>query len=121
MKQLQNNFTTPEQSKLLLELGVPADSADFFYKLYTDVFYGDVPHFVLTIGDSENLRFGNTRPCWSVGRLIEIATLCVDHYTGDNKIFFDKGILCIGNVEFMIALFQVALDDGDIDFSKLEE
>ncbi len=28
MKQLQNNFTSPEQSKRLLELGLPADSAD---------------------------------------------------------------------------------------------
>lgn len=28
MSKLQNNFTTPEQSKRLLELGVPADSAD---------------------------------------------------------------------------------------------
>ena len=34
MKQLQNNFTTPEQSKRLLELGVPADSADMFYNKY---------------------------------------------------------------------------------------
>jgi hypothetical protein len=28
MRKLQNNFTTPEQSKRLLELGVPVDSAD---------------------------------------------------------------------------------------------
>lgn len=28
IKRLQNNFTTPEQSKRLLKLGVPADSAD---------------------------------------------------------------------------------------------
>ena len=28
MKNLQNNFTTQEQSKMLLELGVPADSSD---------------------------------------------------------------------------------------------
>ena len=31
MKKLQCNFTTPEQSKRLLELGVPADSADCFH------------------------------------------------------------------------------------------
>ena len=31
MKTLQNNFTTPEQSKRLLELGLPADSADMFW------------------------------------------------------------------------------------------
>ena len=31
MKTLQNNYTTPEQSKQLLKLGVPTDSADCFY------------------------------------------------------------------------------------------
>ena len=31
MKNLQNNFTIPAQSKRLLELGVPADSADYYY------------------------------------------------------------------------------------------
>ena len=30
MKKLQSNFTTSEQSKRLLELGVPADSADCY-------------------------------------------------------------------------------------------
>jgi hypothetical protein len=34
MKKLQNNFTTPEQSKRLLELGVPADSADLYCVLF---------------------------------------------------------------------------------------
>ena len=33
MAKLQNNFTAPEQSKRLLELGVPADSADCVYEL----------------------------------------------------------------------------------------
>lgn len=31
MKKLHNDFTTPEQSKRLLELGVPADSADMLW------------------------------------------------------------------------------------------
>ena len=31
MKNFQNNFTTVEQSKQLLELGVPASSADGVY------------------------------------------------------------------------------------------
>lgn len=32
MKTLQNDFTTPEQSKRLLELGLPADSANMRYR-----------------------------------------------------------------------------------------
>ena len=39
MKTLQNNFTTPEQSKRLLELGVPADSADIYYHLANHQYY----------------------------------------------------------------------------------
>lgn len=33
MKKLQNNFTTPEQSKRLLELGVPEWTADIHQEL----------------------------------------------------------------------------------------
>ena len=35
MKKLQQNFTTTEQSKRLLELGVPADSADCYFEKCT--------------------------------------------------------------------------------------
>lgn len=38
MKKLQNNFTTPEQSKRLLELDVPADSADCYFDEFSRVF-----------------------------------------------------------------------------------
>lgn len=50
MKKLQNNYTTPEQSKRLLELGLPADSADCYYRDFassrvsvkaTDLMVGD--------------------------------------------------------------------------------
>lgn len=39
MSKLQNNFTTPEQSKRLLELGVPADSADCFWFDERDIMF----------------------------------------------------------------------------------
>ena len=78
MKTLQNNFTTPEQSKRLLELGVPADSADCFFYLYTND--SDNPHILYkklseTQADYDS-PFSSIKavlyPCWSVGRLIEI-------------------------------------------------
>ena len=102
MKELQNNFTTPEQSKKLLDLGVPADSADMYYKQYSDpVVYvgevGDVPQGKTFYIHEPSLRHINPEgtwtwkdgeridlsgkvdelrktdiPCWSVGRLIEI-------------------------------------------------
>lgn len=119
MKPLQNNFTTLEQSKRLLELGVPADSADCHYlsELDTDVYVLTMPFSVL-IG-----HVGNNKciPCWSVGRLIEIAISCTNHYTGDDTIQFKRECLKYGLVECMIVLLFASKSDGDLDFSKLEE
>ena len=79
MKQLQNNFTTPEQSKRLLELGVPADSADCCYEFFRGTTDPTYPFFLdckfseyHDVMDDEGLV---TQPCWSVGRLIEILTI----------------------------------------------
>ena len=81
MKQLQNNFTTPEQSKRLLELGVPADSADCYYE--------NVARKEIRQGkEKDNDFFTSNRtkylPCWSVGRLIEIYCIAkgVTHTNG---------------------------------------
>ncbi len=73
MKTLQNNYTTPEQSKRLLELGVPADSADQVY--FDDVMWGvhDFIHNTTTYSEVVSGGYENiSLPCWSVGRLVEI-------------------------------------------------
>lgn len=68
---LSNNYTTPEQSKRLLEFGIPANSADCFYDSWGQIqwrqkadlhndFFKVYPYYF---------------PCWSVGRLIEIIML----------------------------------------------
>lgn len=74
MKQLQSDITTLEQSKRLLELGVPADSANH-YRLRED-------GMVWAISEVDkidwNSKVGNTPtylPCWSVGRLMEIVDI----------------------------------------------
>ena len=117
MKKLQNNFTTPEQSKRLLELGVPADSADCYYsqtcrtivivdeQIYKKKFYEVVP------------------PIWSVGRLIEIYLTCAlechpydDFYTETpnlHLIAFDKDRIIDEIIEMMF--------DDTMDFAKLED
>ncbi len=47
MKKLQSNFTTPEQSKRLLEMGVPTDSADFYMDKYeVETFDELYPYFI---------------------------------------------------------------------------
>ena len=143
MKILQNHFTTQEQSKRLLELGVPADSADCCYyvkdkcapieiippgnrdtphtfstyaKGYNDVFYPENPS--LFAWDTVDVL-----PCWSVGRLIEISLICGIGDRVPNEFYINKYSLVNSLVENIICrLERVAdLSVNDIDFSKLEE
>ena len=130
MKKLQNNFTTPEQSKRLLEVGVPADSADMLWDgcVYpTDGWefddfptYSDKPFsYYQSLYRQEDVA--HILPCWSVGRLLEIMALCykfdfpnngsVQVYVTDIK----KGI----TVDVLISDIERFINK--IDFSKLEE
>lgn len=124
-KNLQNNFTTPEQSKRLLELGVPADSADctlkkriedggysVYYTAYLEDFTGPV-------------KADSILPCWSVGRLMEITDICSicddKAWLGieypSTKLVKDK--LALPYMEFLIQAIEVAIDV--LDFSKLND
>ena len=128
MKKLQNNFTTPEQSKRLLELGVPADSADCYYgfkgkeifvrhnkkqksgKIFKPIYIPErkAPYVCI--------------PCWSVGRLIEVIFIC--HIGKAAHIDFDKAIYDIGgilNIDWVIRVLESSVKCKHIDFSKLEE
>ena len=121
MKQLQNNYTTVEQSKKLLELGVPADSADCIY----------VKHVMNSDYDLEILKersyseevsefegFYDYIPCWSVGRLIEIITICREEiYT---RLLFSR-VDDHTNIENLIHYISTEIENGHIEFSKLEE
>lgn len=121
MKTLQNNFTTPEQSKRLLELGVPADSADC-YLLRTrtkgDTFIVEALHDELYSRHDKFTNLLEYLPCWSVGRLIEIFEICTPYvftgfynYTGTHT-------------EVMIKIYESVIFHpvkNLMDFSKLEE
>lgn len=118
MKKLQNNFTTPEQSKRLLELGLPADSADCYYcKFEKDTQWG-IPN-VLGIEYSKHSRNigADYFPCWSVGRLIEIYEICVDN----NHIWSDFASDIRNLVERLIYDIESMREINGIKFSKLEE
>ena len=132
MKTLQNNFTTPEQSKRLLELGVPEWTADcvlenldtvendFAAKDYTRWFIEE-RHVKADIFTENNK--GIFLPCWSVGRLMEIYLTCAmdyhpydDFYTETPSLHFmafEKDRL----IDEIIELFK----QDKMDFSKLEE
>ena len=120
MKQLQNNFTTPEQSKRLLELGLPADSADCYWSRYgTMVSWSGIT----IIGKGATYKsiteppyHFDFLPCWSVGRLIEIYCICGYKTKGDAVIFAGEPM-----VEGFIQRIEDYKSLGLIDFSKLEE
>lgn len=133
MKTLQNNFTTPEQSKKLLELGVPVDSADCYYSHYIKTYahseYTEIlwhrPRFIT----EDNKPSWNAKlmdgtqtylPCWTVGQLIKIICNChvITNQFMENWICCDKDTNLI---ELLISDIDVYIAAGHIDFSKLEE
>lgn len=113
MKDFQLDYTTPEQSKWLLGLGVPALSANIVCLSTPDSPYD--PYIV----DDDNKKFltnGKGLPCWSVGRLIEIYHIC------DKPGCTFSFNVCFPNlVSEMIHEISLAKERGWIDFSKLED
>lgn len=145
IKKLQNDYTTPEQSRRLLELGVPADSANMWWEKDETILingewvhgaaWGKVP--IPFNWDRENNRFytyseikgtvedftGNdTLPCWSSGRLMEIFEIC-NNLPKETRM----DICCIPSlkrmsyIEYMMKCYNKAIEYGMLDFSKLEE
>lgn len=114
IKKLQNSYTTHEQSKRLLELGLPADSADCFYRCedsdYIYVLYNKSFSRMQALMKYKK----EIIPCWSVGRLIEIYHICVS-----------RGFcfhVCFTNLmnEIMYELGN-ANRNGWLDIKRLEE
>lgn len=117
MKNLQNNFTNPEQSKRLLELGLPADSADCYYRDFASSKVRLIPN-VREMDDKLGIDTNFLIPCWSVGRLIEILTLCVTDPLAyidilENLMIYDD------NLQTLVQAFSE--QQKVIDFSKLED
>ena len=121
MKALQNNFTTPEQSKRLLELGVPADSADCIRVIATNMvlFIQEGRNAEYYIDKYNNERNVKAEPCWSVGRLIDISRICTtlpeEEYM--SPFWYDTQDI----VEWAILVIESGVRTGNMDFSKLEE
>ena len=117
MKTLQNNFTTPEQSKRLLELGVPADSADCYYsRMRHEEFENPricyMQYFNHTCFHPKIFIY---LPCWSVGRLMEIIRIC--NLTAEKPwVYIEQD-----NISAMITAIIDGVNNCMLDFSKLEE
>lgn len=108
MKKLQRNFTTPEQSKRLLEFGVPEWTADCYFRL--DL-YSYKTEMCFTKEDS---LLHHYTPCWSVGRLIEIYEI-----VGENAGQCVSTTKSTSRTESLVQLYEE--NATLLDFSKLEE
>lgn len=119
MKQLQNNFTTPEQSKRLLELGVPADSADCYHNPFAGKPYLLTMPYSKTTWIYEN---NPPLPCWSVGRLIEIIMLCGISANHKVRPILDSDLYEIHDtlIEYLVQELEENAEDW-YDFSKLDD
>lgn len=116
MIQFQRTFTNAEQSKRLLELGVPADSADLGG--IEDIMHGGVE--ILTVPYSQWCKgYENiSTPIWSIGRLMEIYDTCDAEYMHKGwDTYFD---LTIDYVEFVVRMLEFDIPRGKIDLSRLE-
>lgn len=114
--ELQSNFTTPEQTKRLLELGVPANSADIVYYNTPDSLYD--PYIITEQSQLQKIKEGIGIPCWSIGRLIEILKICIIDKKELEEIFeYLKDSYYL--TECLIQVYKEWL--SLLNFSKLEE
>lgn len=127
---LKNNFTTIEQSKKLLELGVPEWTADMFYDINSERKYRSwefCPEAIpLNTTYRKYLAYGENYdvfkheyfyPCWSVGRLIEIMNICSIH----NIVSIYRTDRDVTQIDIIIETIINRINGNSIDFSKLEE
>ena len=126
MEKLKRNFTNPEQSRLLLELGVPAWTADLYFYEEGGVSNYDEPSGVIPYDEVYEDKSIETMfssyielPCWSVGRLIEIDRICST--LPDEEYMFPFWKDQEDNVEWAIRVLGSGIMAGNIDFSELEK
>jgi hypothetical protein len=103
MKKLQSNYTTIDQSKQLLELGLSSLTADSCVTLKPDNTQNVFEAYI-------------TIPIWSVGRLIEIMNICsICGHVSIHRTDRD-----VTQIEQLIEIIQNRINDKTIDFSKIE-
>ena len=109
MSKLQNDFTTKQQSKELLALGIPRLSANFYYDDENEVQIVRDPEF--------ELQSKGYFPCWSVGRLMEIYHICIPNTSVYGWSYHED--VDGSYIDYIIQEYVDAY--GELDFSKLEE
>ena len=124
MKKLQNNFTTPEQSKRLLELGVPAESADttitghVHYDHSTHTNHNYWAHTMINFKGKPDMEC--YLPCWSVGRLIEICLKCSTLEQRHVRFFCNGDDDEYSLIDYVVTVLESGVITNHMDFSKLD-
>lgn len=124
MIKFQKDHTTPEQSKRLLELGIPADSANCTRNLKTGLILA-IP-FKPSVFKERKEFFLYAYPCWSALRLMEIIDICALGENSDSNTEEYPSTIKIMNklhipyVEYLVKSIERAVQLGIIDFSKLD-
>lgn len=122
MKRLQNCFTTPEQSKRLLVLGLPIDSADCYctWKLDRTIKINVLDNETYSELLEHISQF--TVPCWSASRLMEIFDICYSEKNANEK-WENHNTLHKGQtyVDYILYVFEHNYMLCKFDFSKLDE
>ena len=107
---LQTHYTDIEQSKKLLELGVPADSADCYR---THTYERRIRQYTPETSSDFFINHPHQIPCWSVGRLMEIFEICTGETFERNDVY---------NIfSDIFTSIESALLNHEMDFSRLEE
>ena len=109
-------YTSQEQSRKLIELGVPSYTADFKFAMKQSD--GKVVYSLEPVTNENSLN-NDDIPCWTIGRLFQILALCYDHtrcaYMIDISNFRDL------NMDDVITNdFEFNIKDGMIDLTKLK-
>lgn len=129
MKELQSDFTTPEQSELLLKLGVPKESANHVYLFRIDesgnyTFLKDPFEISNLMNINWDYLLRNFKsaylPCWSAGRLAEIYNIISMDYVVD-ELILNWSPFEYSYIEYIIDKLRENINKGLVDFSKLEK
>lgn len=118
INKLHKDYTTPEQSQKLLELGVPASSANlYYYDLGIGFIY--IPDIVEGKEDFTDPRY---LPAWTTGRLMYILNMCVQPTAYRMLIYMGLKLYLITEfTEVMMIVFEELVKRDFINFDRLEK
>lgn len=116
------DYTTPEQSKVLLELGVPTRSANmYYYDMGNGFIYA--PEMIETKRDLDELN-NDPRylPAWTTGRLMYIINTCVPNNRGQRMlVYMNMRLYMITDfVEMLRLAIETLVEKDMINFDNLK-